>query len=208
MPLTTSIVIHRRWAFFFGGYMESKRGRPHKDGIDYFRFYVDQGPEFDSICESFGNDGFVFMVRFWIEACRTSSGIVDLSGIRKDMFRKKCKIRTLKFDQILDACIQLNIVTQLNHTSFTSRNSSSSISSVLKEREKRSNIVDFGVSGDLCRGINREKIPLNSEINDIEEKRREENKKRINNNAFFEPQTNTTNRNYVNSAMVSEMYSK
>lgn len=119
--------------------------RPRKEGLDYFPFDVDMDDEFKALEELHGNDGFVWLVKFWQAAYKTSDGFLSIDGIHGVIRAKTSRISTEKQRDILKDCLELKLLFEKNKK-YTSNGIQKRLEKVNAEREKDRKRAKNGLS--------------------------------------------------------------
>lgn len=110
--------------------------RPRKTCLDYFPMDTVLDEKFQALEELHGNDGFVWMVKFWQKAYRTKNGIVDLDGVFGVIDRKTSRLSPEKHREIIGNALKLKLIYKTEDGKYTSDGIQKRISKVKKEREK------------------------------------------------------------------------
>lgn len=110
--------------------------RPKKDGLDYFPVDVDFDDKIQAIELLHGNDGLVWIIKFWQTAYKNLIGSVDLSGLFAELFSNKCRITIDKHSEILKTAIIVGFCYENDDGSYTSDGIQKRISMVSNDRLK------------------------------------------------------------------------
>ena len=109
--------------------------RPKKEGLDYFPVDVTFDEKIDAIESMHGNNGIVWILRFWQKAYKTMTGLVDFRGLFAELFANKCRITIEEHRKILDTSILVEFCHEVEPGVYTSNGIQKRISSVSKDRK-------------------------------------------------------------------------
>ena len=109
--------------------------RPLKTGLDYFPMNVNFDDEFKALEELHGNDGFVWLIKFWQSAYKTNDGVVDLNGIRGIIAAKTSRISIEKQGDIIRDCLILGLLKEISSGIYTSNGLQRRINNIVGDRE-------------------------------------------------------------------------
>lgn len=109
--------------------------RPKKDGLDYFPVDVDFDKKVKSIEMLHENDGITWVIKFWQEAYKTMTGLVDFRGLFGELFTKNCRITTEKHMKILETAISVEFCYEHEEGIYTSEGIQKRISAVSNDRK-------------------------------------------------------------------------
>jgi len=93
--------------------------RPQKQRMDWFPCETVFNDSFKALEELHGNDGFVWIVKFWQKAYR-NGGSVNLSDIHGVIVAKTARIPYDKHVDILNDCVKLGLLYQQEDKTYTS----------------------------------------------------------------------------------------
>lgn len=108
--------------------------RPKKIGLDYFPVDVVFDEKIQSLETIFGNDGLVWILKFWQTAYRNENGQVDLSKYFAEVLSKNCRITPEKQIEIVKFCMEIKLISEIETNIYSSNGIKKRISSVSKER--------------------------------------------------------------------------
>jgi len=151
--------------------------RPRKTGLDYFPIDTTFDEKLESIEELHGNDGFTWIVKFWQSAYKTDDGIVDLSDIRGVIGAKKSRISSDKQNEIINDCIKLHLLYEVEPKKYTSNGIQKRIGKIKGDR----NYDREYTKNKLSERKPTENLPIIPEI-EIEREIETKNKTKENNN--------------------------
>lgn len=110
--------------------------RPKKIGLDYFPVDTVFDEKIQTLESLFGNDGIVWILKFWQNAYRNENGEVNLSKYFGEVMSKNCRI-TLEIQQkIIDFCIEIKLIKETSHQVYTSNGIQKRIAAVSHDREE------------------------------------------------------------------------
>jgi hypothetical protein len=101
----------------------------------YFPLDVSFNEQVQAIESVHGNDGLVWLIKFWQSAYRTEFGEVDLSGLFGDISAKNSRITTEKQLQIIKDCLTLGLLISISDYKFTSNGVLKRMAQVSSERK-------------------------------------------------------------------------
>jgi hypothetical protein len=113
--------------------------RPKKIGLDYFPLDVVFNEQIQAVESVHGNDGLVWLIKFWQSAYKKEFGEVDLNGLFGDISAKNSRITTEKQKQIISDCKQLALLIEISAGVFTSNGIKKRMAAVSRERESALN---------------------------------------------------------------------
>lgn len=108
--------------------------RPKKIGLDYFPVDVDFDDKIQSIEMLHGNDGLVWILKFWQTAYKSDDGEVCLSELFGELFTNKCRITTEQHEKILKTAIAVQFCYESSQGNYTSNGIQKRINAVSKDR--------------------------------------------------------------------------
>ena len=106
LPVICIVFATKLWGIFFLIPM----ARPKKIGLDYFPMDVDLNDQVQALELIHGNDGFVWLIKFWQLAYKNEFGEVVLSGLFGDISAKNSRITPDKQRDIISVCMQLGLI--------------------------------------------------------------------------------------------------
>jgi hypothetical protein len=109
--------------------------RPKKIGLDYFPMDVSFNDQIQAIESVHGNDGLVWIIKFWQLAYKTEFGEVDLSGLFGDISAKNSRITTEKQKLIISDCITLGLLKHISGEIYTSNGVIKRMSIISRDRK-------------------------------------------------------------------------
>ena len=110
--------------------------RPRIEGLKYFPMDVEFDAKFRAMELHFGNDFFVWIVKFWQEAYKSKNGVVDLSGILGVLQAENSRITPGKQAEIIRDCLDIGLLQQPEPEKYTSNGIQKRINQVNSDREK------------------------------------------------------------------------
>jgi hypothetical protein len=110
--------------------------RPKKIGLDYFPVDVQFDRKIEAIELLYGNDGLVWVLKFWQQAYQTELGEIKLDGLFGELFTKNCRITPEQHDKIIKSAIEINLIKKLPDGLYTSDGIKKRMSAVSSERKK------------------------------------------------------------------------
>ena len=110
--------------------------RPIKDGLDYFPVDVIFDEKIQAVESVFGNDGLVWIIKFWQLAYRSNNGEVSLDNYRGIIHRDNSRVTSEKHEEILKLCLEIGLLVRLGDGKYTSNGIKKRLDYVLKERER------------------------------------------------------------------------
>jgi len=110
--------------------------RPRIEGLKYFPMDVEFDAKFRAMELHFGNDFFVWIVKFWQEAYKSKNGVVDLSGILGVLQAENSRITPGKQAEIIRDCLDIGLLQQPEPAKYTSNGIQKRINQVNTDREK------------------------------------------------------------------------
>jgi len=163
--------------------------RPKEKGLKYFPVDVVFDEKINAIESLFGNDGLVWVIKFWQSAYKNENGLVDLNGYFGEVLAKNCRITTEKQSEIINVALSVGLIFEYEEKKFTSNGIITRIKEVSKERESavtryyknkdknkdKNKVKDFGSSSakypqTISEILNIEISDINSDVNLDEEK--------------------------------------
>ena len=109
--------------------------RPKKEGLDYFPLDVHFDEKIQALESMFGNDGLVWIIKFWQSAYRDSHGEVNLGGLFGSISAKNCRISEELQRDVLELCLGIGLISEISPDVYSSDGIKKRISKVSKERE-------------------------------------------------------------------------
>lgn len=113
--------------------------RPIKDGIDYFSLDCRFDEKMRAIESVYGNDGLMFVIRFWQQAYQSNSGVVDYSGFKGTIAAKMALITSDLMQKIITTCIEIGLMVEVEQNKYTSNGIQKRLDVVVKDREYHRN---------------------------------------------------------------------
>lgn len=114
--------------------------------MDYFPMDTVMDSKFQAFEELHGNDGFVWIVKFWQKAYMTEDGIIDLKGIHGVIVAKTARIHNDKQTKMIRDAIELHLIEHLGDEKYTSNGIQKRIKSVNEKRKYDRNYHKKGLS--------------------------------------------------------------
>lgn len=108
--------------------------RPKKTGLDYFPVDVSFDEKIESIEMLHGNNGLVWILKFWQSAYKTEIGEVNFNGLFAELHANNCRITIEEHEKILKNAISVGFCYETEHGFYTSNGIKKRIGSVSKER--------------------------------------------------------------------------
>jgi len=134
--------------------------RPKKQGLDYFPLDTTFDEKVQALETLFGNDGLVWIIKFWQSAYRSDNGQVNLSKYFGEIHAKNCRLTIEKQAEIIKFCLDVPLIEKINEGIYSSSGIRKRISAVSKQRSdaikryfkgkkikdkvKESKVKDFG----------------------------------------------------------------
>jgi hypothetical protein len=109
--------------------------RPKKIGLDYFPMDVSFNEQIQALESLHGNNGLVWILKFWQNAYKTEHGEVDLNGLFGDLSANNSRLTTDEQQRIISTCLQLGLLIEISKGVYTSNGIRKRISAVSKDRE-------------------------------------------------------------------------
>jgi len=110
--------------------------RPKKIGLDYFPVDIKFDRKIDAIELLYGNDGIVWILKFWQEAYQTELGEIKLDGLFGELFAKNCRITTELHSKIIDTAMEIKLIYKTDDNFYTSNGIKKRMAAVSSERKK------------------------------------------------------------------------
>jgi hypothetical protein len=110
--------------------------RPFKIGLDYFPVDVKFDRKIEIIEHLYGNDGIVWIIKFWQEAYQTDNGEISLDGLFGELFAKNCRITIEQHEKIIISLINIDLIRKTSDGFYTSSGIKKRMSIVSSERKK------------------------------------------------------------------------
>lgn len=110
--------------------------RPKKIGLDYFPVDVKFDRKIEAIEHLFGNDGFVWIIKFWQEAYQTEFGELNLCGLFGELLANNCRITTELQEKIIKSSLEIKLIQKTDKGLYTSTGIKKRIVAVSSERKK------------------------------------------------------------------------
>lgn len=111
-------------------------GRPLKNGLDYFPLDVIFDEKVQAVESVFGNDGLVWIIKFWQVAYRSNNGEVSLDGYHGVIHRDNSRVTTEKHNEIIKLCLEIGLLSKLDDGKYTSNGIKKRLNYIMKERER------------------------------------------------------------------------
>ena len=108
--------------------------RPRKIGLDYFPMDVKFDEKIEAIELLHGNNGLVWVLKFWQSAYQTELGEIQLDGLFGELHANKCRITTEEHYKILNTAITVDFCYKTESCLYTSNGIKKRISAVSTER--------------------------------------------------------------------------
>jgi hypothetical protein len=143
--------------------------RPLKIGLEYFPLDCRLDDKFRALEAAHGNDGAMWIIRFWQSAYQTETGEVDLSGAWGVFRAENSRITTGKQAEIISVCEEIGLLFQVRPGIYTSSGIKKRIEFINFEREKERKRKENWFSAG--------KLPENSRKTGEREKEKEKEKK-------------------------------
>lgn len=109
--------------------------RPKKIGLDYFPVDVQFDRKIEAIESLFGNDGLVWVLKFWQQAYQTEFGELNLSGLFGELLAKNCRITTEQQEKIISASLEIDLIKKTTEGLYTSNGILKRMAAVSSERK-------------------------------------------------------------------------
>lgn len=108
--------------------------RPKKIGLDYFPVDVSFNEQIQALESVHGNNGLVWLIKFWQSAYKTEFGEVNLNGLFGNISANNSRITIEQQNKIICDCIQLGLLIEITQGVYSSNGIKKRISGVSKER--------------------------------------------------------------------------
>ncbi|MFA6198679.1 MAG: Lin1244/Lin1753 domain-containing protein [Patescibacteria group bacterium] len=109
--------------------------RSKKIGLDYFPLDVTFNEQIQALETLHGNNGLVWILKFWQSAYKTEHGEVNLNGLFGDLSANNARLSPEQQTKIIADCIQLGLLVEISRGVYTSNGVRKRIAEVSKERE-------------------------------------------------------------------------
>ncbi len=109
--------------------------RPKKVGLDYFPLDVVFDEKIQALETVHGNNGLVWIIKFWQTAYRNENGEVNLSEYFGEVLAKNCRITTEEQSSIITMCLQTGLIEKTGDNIFSSNGVRKRIAAVSSERK-------------------------------------------------------------------------
>jgi hypothetical protein len=113
--------------------------RPKKIGLDYFPVDVSFNEQVQALESVHGNNGLVWIIKFWQSAYKTEFGEVDLRGLFGDISANNARTTPEQQKKIISDCLQLGLLIEISDGVYSSNGIKKRICQVSKERENALN---------------------------------------------------------------------
>lgn len=109
--------------------------RPKKIGLDYFPLDVVFNEQIQALESVHGNDGLVWIIKFYQAAYRTEFGEVNLSGLFGSISANNSRTTPEQQKNIIADCIQLGLIYRVSDDVYSSNGVKSRIGKVSSDRK-------------------------------------------------------------------------
>lgn len=110
--------------------------RPLKEGFDYFPFDVNLDDKVRAVESVFKNNGFVWIVKFWMAAYKTNDGEISLDNYSGVIQAENSRITQEEQKSIIEMCIEIGLIYRTESGKYTSNGIKKRIAFLMSEREK------------------------------------------------------------------------
>jgi Domain of unknown function (DUF4373) len=110
--------------------------RPKKIGLDYFPVDVQFDRKIEAIEHLYGNDGLVWIIKFWQQAYQTEYGEVILNKLFGELLANNCRITPELQDKIILSAIELGLLIKIGENMYTSNGIKKRMAAVSSDRKK------------------------------------------------------------------------
>jgi hypothetical protein len=110
--------------------------RPPKIGLDYFPMDVQFDRKIEALELLYGNDGLVWIIKFWQEAYQTEMGEIKLDKLFGELLANNTRTTPELQDKIIKSCLDIGLLIKTEENTYTSNGIKKRMSAVSSKRRK------------------------------------------------------------------------